>query len=295
MREFLGRAWSGWLEYMGAGKLTAVFFLVLLLLLMLKVEKGRHSALVKYALFMAAVCVCPVTAGILMKYQTAFYDYQWIWTLVPVTAATACGGTLLLDRLLCSGTLSGRQKGMLAGTALLLLLLCGAFGNTNTKWNPRDLRQEREKAALVLEQIGDGGEVCLWAPEEIMAHARELDGSLTLAYGRNMWQEALNAYSYDTYTMEQREMYVWMVMAGRTGRMDEEIGKYLRVVGEIPPEGTVLKGEEIMRSALELGVNRILLPGCMEEDALAELETFLGAPAEKLEDYYLFRLRGGVY
>lgn len=295
MQEFLGRAWSGWLEYMGAGKLTAVFFLVLLLGWLLKQEKSRYSVLEKYALLMAVVCVCPVTAGILMKYQTAFYDYQWIWTLVPVTAVIACGGTLLLDRLMRSDTLSGRQKGLLGAAALILLFLCGAYGNTNTKWSPQDLRQERGKAARVLEQIGDGREICLWAPEEIMAHARGLDGSLTLAYGRNMWQSALNAYSYDTYTQEQREMYVWMVMAGRTGRMDEEIGDYLRVVGEIPPVGTVLKGEEIMRSALELGVNTILLPRCMEEDALAQLETFLGTPAEKLEDYYLFRLGSGVY
>lgn len=290
MREFLGRAWSGWLEYMGAGKLTAVFFLVLLLLWLLKLEKSRHFTLEKYALFLAATCICPVTAGILMKYQTAFYDYQWIWTLVPVTAVIAYGGTLLLDRLVCSDTFSARQKGMLGAAALLLLFLCGAYGNTGTRWSSRDLRQERGKAALVLEQIGEGGTVCLWAPEEIMAHARGLDGSVTLAYGRNMWQEALNAYSYDTYTPEQREMYVWMVMAGRTGQMDQEIGDYLRVVGEIPPVGTVLKGEEMMRSAIDLGVNRILLPGCMEENALAELEALLGVPAEKLEDYYLFRL-----
>ena len=96
MNELLNNAWSGWLDYMGAGKLAGLAFLLLLLLWLLHLGNRRQQFLCGYSLIFLAVCICPVTAGLLMLYQTKFYDYEWIWSLIPLTVLLACGGTVLL-------------------------------------------------------------------------------------------------------------------------------------------------------------------------------------------------------
>lgn len=290
MGELIGRAFRGWLEFEGGNKLTALFLLTVLMFAVLSLGEGGQKRLLRYGAVMGFLCICPVTAAVLMQYQTTFYDYQWIWSMVPCTAVTACGGVLLLDRLWRDDACAGWRRGIVLAGILALILLCG--GSAGSK---RDVREEREKTARTLEAISEGQEgICLWAPEEILEYARSLDGSLTLVYGRNMWQERLNVYSYDIYTQEQRNLYVWMSLAEKTGRLDVEVEGGLKSVGEIPPEGTVLKGEEAVRNALALGVNRILLPGCMEEDAIEKLEGVLQCPAERVEEYYLFRLDPAV-
>lgn len=289
MGELLGKAWRGFLEFQGNDKLLALFLLALLLVWLLELGEKTHRRIWRYSTVLGILCICPVTAAMLMEYQTKFYDYQWIWALVPCTAMTACGGVLLLDRLWKNSACTGWRRGVLLAGILALILLCG--GNADSRWDIRDLREEREKAARTLEAMSGGQEgICLWAPEEIMEHARSLDGSLTLVYGRNMWQEHLNAYSYDTYTQVQRDLYVWMSLAERTGLLDVEVEGSLKAVGEIPPEGTVMSGEKAMRDAMALGVNRILLPGNMEEAAITELAELLQCDAERVEGYYLFRL-----
>lgn len=293
MGELIGRAFRGWQEFEGGNKLTALFLLALLMFAALNLGEGSQRRLFRYGAVMGILCICPVTAAVLMQYQTRFYDYQWIWSLVPCTAVTACGGVLLLDRLWGAGICTGWRKGVLLAGIFALILLCG--GNAGSKWDVRDLREEREKAARTLEAVSEGQEeICLWAPKEILEHARSLDGGLTLVYGRNMWREHLNAYSYDTYTQEQRNLYVWMSLAEKTGFLDAEVEGGLEAAGETLPEGTVLRGKDAVRDALALGVNRILLPGCMEEDAIEELEGVLQCPAERVEEYYLFRLDPAV-
>ena len=44
--------------------------------------KGQ-KALLLYASLAAACCVLPVTAALLMAYQTKFYDYEWIGIQTP--------------------------------------------------------------------------------------------------------------------------------------------------------------------------------------------------------------------
>lgn len=60
-------------------------------------------------------CICPVTALILLKYQTAFYSYVWIWAAVPQTALIAWAATDFLCNLL-------KEKSLRNGMAALILL-----------------------------------------------------------------------------------------------------------------------------------------------------------------------------
>lgn len=290
MTTLMGNAWLGWRNYMEAGKLTALLLAALLFLLSGIGRKGKRTEnmpLLLYTAVMTACCVIPVSAAVLMLYQTRFYDYEWIWSLVPATAVTAYGAAVFLEE--CGSRLPGsslpksRRKKAVGAAALLVavLLLCGGAGRET--WDHGQQAIERERAEAVLKELRDrsaGTELCLWAPRDIVEYARELDGGIRLIYGRNMWDISLNAYAYDTYDDSVYALYRFMERDTETAQTDAG--------GEQPV--TAAQCADIL---LRRGVNCILLPQTMEAETRMQLESALGTAAERLGDYYLLSLSGG--
>ncbi|MBR6149676.1 MAG: hypothetical protein IKQ25_00195 [Lachnospiraceae bacterium] len=292
MRELLRNAWMGWLAMSDRGKLGALLLLIFLLAWLWKLGSKRQKELIWFGALLTGLCIFPLTAACLMLYQTRFYDYEWIWTLVPVTGILACGGTLLLEQL--DKTSCGKGKKLaIAGMALMVLLLCGRLGNPRA--TVRDVGLQRREVAQVLEKLNEatGGSVLLWAPKEVMEHARSLDANVNLLYGRNMWQKHLNAFCYDGYAQEQRDLYVWMQLACAYQRLDVPVPADLDVVGEAPKAGTTLEGISCIRKAMELGATQILLPGSLSEESMDELERELGIKPVRLEQYWLLSCNQG--
>ena len=278
MTELMRNAWLGWLRFTDGGKLAAVLFAALLYL-WLSGKWKRKKSLFLYTVLMSLFCILPVTAMALMLYQTRFYDYEWIWSLVPMTVVAAWGITEFLDEQ-WKGFLLSQWKRALPVTALLLagLVLCSGLGVNG--FDRKEKRYERQRAADVLAQVMElqGGDVCLWAPREILEYARETTGSVQLLYGRNMWDESLNAYAYDTYSRELTELYLWMENVEPSGTAqveDEQQGELL------------LEGESCVTVAAEAGVNCILLPGSLEEGTAEKLAQVLGGSAVRVDAYYL--------
>ena len=286
----LRNAWLGWLAMSGEGKLGALLLLILLLAWLWKLGNNeRQKELFLYGGWMTVLCILPVSAVLFMLYQTKFYDYEWIWTLVPVTGLIACGGILIFE-VIGGKVKSQKEKIFCIALAILIVLLCGRLGNP--KWTVRDLKEERNAVQTTLQELEKiaGGPVLLWAPKEVMAHARSLDADIELIYGRNMWQEHLNAYSYDGYGQEQRDLYAWMSLACAYGKLDVTVPVDLDLVGEAPKAGSTLEGIACIRKAAELGVNYVLLPGTLSEEALEELEQALSIQPIKLGQYWLLSM-----
>lgn len=262
----LARAWEGWEQFAGAGKFVVLLVAVLLYLLIGEKKRGPQGRLVFYGAVMTAVCICPVTAMILMKYQTAFYDYQWIWSVVPMTALIAYGVTVFFTGYLRTG--EGYRNVLYnvfltALTAGAILLCGGVSGNAETSGASAfgtagsdmavsgaagsDAGAQRAEAAEILSFVrsclGTEEDICLCAPAEIVEYAGVQENPVKLLYGRNMWDAALNAYSYDVYPEEMRELYRFMekVSGG------EDI---------LPEEGIAN-----VQKAFEMGANCVLLPG----------------------------------
>lgn len=277
MKELFTSAWLGWVRFISDGKLAAVFFAALLFLWLRRGREANRTFLV-YASVTAACCVLPFTAAFLMMYQTGFYDYGWIWSLVPLTAVTAYGFAELLTEL-GKDSGDGPRKRSLKAVLLLtgVIVLCG-----NLSGMPDDGAgdaAERKRAKVLLERLeemtGDT-RICLWAPENVLEYARELNGRILLAYGRNMWDQALNAYTYDVYDQPTVDLYRWM------DRLDMEDW-------EKPySEELSVTAAQCAETARSKGVNCILLPEVTAQESVAELEEALGVKAERLEGYYLF-------
>lgn len=266
MTELFRSAWSGWRVYTGAGKLAALLLISLMFLWIYYKRVNRKDFLI-YTTVSAGCCILPVTAAGLMLYQTRFYDYEWIWSMVPLTAMV-CYGTVLFVTAFLKEQAKGDKRKEIGAVLLLLaaLALCGSMGAK--PWDCEEEQKERRQSEKVLAGLKErmaGSEICLWAPREILEYAREYDGGITLLYGRDMWEPALNAYSYDVYSPELTEVYEWM-----------------EGIGEEP----ISPGE--CAGILETTrVNCILLPGTAGEETLACFGEIMNVQPEELGSYYL--------
>lgn len=307
MTEILHNAWSGWTGYTNDGKLPVLLMAVLLFLWFDRKRKEQRAFLV-YASVMTVCCILPVTAAMLMLYQTKFYNYEWIWSLVPATAVTAFGLTIFWTEYQDGN--AGQWKKALPVTLLMLavLLFCGSLGKP--VWDREGQKEERARAYAVVGQLserGAGERLCLWAPREIMEYAREKDAGILLPYGRNIWDGFLNAYSYDGYEEDTVMLEQWMENLSMTGEADMDAGGPERTDSAAaqsgqaaealteeedtesgPPAKRTVTLEECVGKALEQGVNCIMIAAESSDEAVSRMETALGTKAEVLEGYYLF-------
>lgn len=267
MTELLKNAWIGWHDFTAPGKLAALL-LVSLLFLWLYYKKVSQKNFLIYTTVATVCCIFPVTAAGLMLYQTKFYDYEWIWSIVPLNAMTGYAITVWITDFVGDFTKNDKKKSLGAVVLLLaVLVLCGGLGAK--PWDSAEERREREAAEAVLAQVQERvpeGDIYLWAPREVMEYAREYDAGIRLLYGRNMWDPHLNAYAYDTYSGELKALERW-----------------IRGYGEEEP----ISDRECAEAVAGTEVNCILLPGNRPEEAIECFEEILGVRAESLEGYYL--------
>lgn len=305
MTELINNAGLGWQDFTDAGKFAALLAASLIFLWMSGRKKTQRTLLI-YTTVGAVCCVFPLTAAGLMLYQTKFYDYQWIWSLVPMTAVIAYGAVCIMDEYWPGFRLSEWKKGLPVLILLLAVLLLSSGMETLTADGAQV--QKRAAAGNTLKQVQAemGGEkICLWAPAEILEYARETDASIELLYGRNMWDKWLNAYAYDTYSEEMLSLYEWMEEAALAGRdeaaaveketgTDTEVGEDKsfganKVLGlEISNDWSSMKiALEKVDTALKAGANCILLPESLDESIIKGLEKKLSVRAVSVGGYYL--------
>lgn len=274
MQELLRNAWQGWRQYISDGKLAALLLAVLLWYWFGRNRvQEKQGALYRYTTLMTVFCICPVTAALLQVYQTRFYDYRWIWSLVPMTLLIGYGCTTFLAKYWEQWNYNKQERGttlMLTGICAGVLVLCGSLGGGTALESTGAGTQTEELLETLL--VKQEGNVCLWAPQEVMGRVRARNGNIRLIYGRNMWDEALSGYSYDTYSEEEIALYEWMCLLEDEGQTEGELRE---------------NAAENASLAREKGVNTILLPGRVEESILQQMEAALGASAELLDGYYL--------
>ena len=305
----LKTALNGWTDYTQHGKFAALLLMAILYLgytihrrNALYVGAGSKDrnktimALWLYTGLTAFVCICPVTALFLMKYQTAFYSYVWIWAVVPQTALIAWAAAEFLCGLWKKRTLTN-----IVATVILLGIVF-LSGNPVSEWTREQtaqipamdvtMQQNSETspwetlASLTKYRLTESGDTGfpLWAPKEVMAAARAYSADINPVYGRSIWDASLGSYSYDTYETGQEDLYLWMSHLETTGeteyvRMDESTG------------ARTIAFADCLAYAAEADVDMILLPGNLSEETLAELQNTVGRELQPLEGYYLVTMQ----
>lgn len=304
MAELLRNAWMGWFRLTDDGKLMALFG-VSLLFLWISHEQEKQRQLLRYGTVSAVCCTLPVTAAVLMLYQTRFYDYEWIWSIVPVTVVTAYTGTRVLAEHWQGFRREAWRKGLPVTAGLLAAaFLCGNLGGAEAERNSERARRAEAESILEIVRaegspeaagetteeavvVTEGGNVCIWAPRKVMEYARRLDSSILLPYGRDMWEGALGAYSYDTYSAEMENMYQWMCIVEDT--CTENDYDITDIVIEKMEEQD-LSTEECLYAARQAGVNLLILPENMNQLLLNDIVSITGVQPKRSSGYFFFRI-----
>lgn len=272
---YLEKATDGIGRYGAAQKLLVPFFAVLLFAWLVEKKEitNKQNRFMVYSLFMTAVLLIPFTAMAVLIYQTAFYDYEWSWSMVPVTAVIAFGIVLFLEQ-----EMSQKRKGMLVVVIVCILCLGGNQGSTQKVSEQEILvRGEMEEILEGVYDVADSKRSVLWGPAGVMQEVRRRDGNIMLVYGRDMWDEKAGAYDYEAYSRELTEAYVWMEAAMEHYNIavdsdnSQETLKFLEEEYDWSEESGKHVGE-----VMKAGVNTIVLPrliGSHIEESMKEAVT----------------------
>lgn len=217
MRELLQNALNGPGSYFQSNHMVVLVMGLFVYFFVVKSNlDDREKLLLRLSAVMLALLAFPVSAFVLMLYQTRFYSYPWIWSLMPVTLLISWGSVTVLWRQTGQNRSDGRAKWRLtAGVAVLLVLLLvtGNMGIVQTVSEEERTQSSRgRQVALYVQEMTGSEEVVLWGPRTVLEAARQQDGGIKVLYGRNMWEPAVAAHTYDRYPMEQQRLFDWVEM-----------------------------------------------------------------------------------
>lgn len=141
--------------------------------------------------------------------------------MVPVTIVIALVGTLFLTEF------PWKNKKQKVGITIPIVVIFYLSGSLMKEVVNTDAEAEKHaKAKAVVQALTEStpqGTICLFAPQEVMEYVRAIDGRIYLPYGRNMWDKALNAYSYETYGEAEEKLYAWMSYVEEYGEITAHI------------------------------------------------------------------------
>ncbi|MDE7223867.1 MAG: hypothetical protein K2O34_08825 [Acetatifactor sp.] len=229
MRELLQNALNGPKSYFQSNYMIVLVLGLLLYFLVCEIKlQAREKRLIRLTIVLLILILFPVSAAALMLYQSRFFGYCWIWSLLPVTLFISWGSVSVLWKTTGQNRRDDRAGWrLLGGVAVLLalMLLTGNMGSIRTVSDEqRDQVSRAWQVAAYLQELPETEGTLLWAPSSVLEAARQQDGGIKVLYGRNMWEPEAAAYAYDTYPMEQQRLYDWMEALGQGEAYEAPIG-----------------------------------------------------------------------
>lgn len=207
---------------MGAGKYLALVIIGMFFLWILgrykKSQSTRHLML--FGITMTLLVIVPITGMLLMAYQTKFFDYRHLFLLlfpmvfIPWAITEALDqGVNYMKQNAEEGDLIKEKPWVVrtagAAIAVCFLMLSGNLLTEGVEVNFTFAKDKVPASAMEVFELLEDRDVLI-APNEVIEYARAYDGDIKLIYGRDMWQPALRAYTYNTYDEETCEIYKWM-------------------------------------------------------------------------------------
>lgn len=269
MWEMIRHAWEGWLSINLSGKYIVLVISLLVYLWIGKVGytmKEEHKRMLLYTTVLVPLCICPLTAAVFMGYQTRFYDYPWIWSMVPITVMIAMGGTIMLIHMQEDSLLpKAWQRGIFVAVLVALLWLSGDLGKQEQQLSQEKL--DYQTAEIIVEQLqAENRPLCIWGPTMVQEYVRIIDPQIQVPYGRNMWDKSLNAYFYDTYDEESILLYKTMDYAQNKARFTDV---------------------EMLDLAIDKGVTHLVLPGYLLYEDAVNIAQSLGSEIRQMQGYFV--------
>ncbi len=273
--DYIQLAAEGFGRFIAEYKYLALIIGILLytLVCLRKYKEHKIRTFLAYTAAILLVLIIPVTAVVLLVYQTRFYDYGWVWSAAPLTAALAWGIVAVVfeeipgvssalpehseqkktGKTVATRTITPRLLGILA--AVSLLFMCGNQGrlqgisekDAQLQAAGAEILQYMKMQDLIQDRV-------IWGQKDIMQHIRKSGGETILFYGRDMWDAKAGAYDYEAYTPEETACYEWMEIVSSSDNL------YLLEVEQAPEYiHEALATDVYLREAIARDVDVIIL------------------------------------
>ena len=170
-------------------KYWGLFFIGLLVLFYLRDKETKR--LLVLACVTSLVCICPLTAYVLMEVFPVLSDYHLLWHVVPMSVVVCAALSLILDRLWKDQV----QRWCFVTGIFLLLFFAGEFAYTSADaWNDDATflgREEVRAYDLILGDMKKQGKdsASLWGPYKLMSDSRVYNADFRPIYGKDIVNE----------------------------------------------------------------------------------------------------------
>lgn len=171
---------------------TALFLVALLYLFTVR---DTQKPLYRYSVLGAIAVLFPLAGSLLKAYFQGFYEKDSLLWLLPVAAVIAYTIILVYNK-----QWNVWKKRLMMPFVCILVALCGYMSGGLEETGEQSSYEEEITGMYdwILEH-DTKGLILLAGPEEIIQDARAYDGRLMTVYGRDLWEQELTPYFYDSY------------------------------------------------------------------------------------------------
>lgn len=306
MREFFLNAIYGPGSYFRSNYMIVLALGLLLYFFVAETKlQPREKRLLRLVTVLLVLVLFPVSAVTLMLYQSRFFSYFWIWSLVPVTLFVSWGSVTLLWKMTRQNRRDGRAGQRLLigmGVLLALLLLTGNMGSIQTvSEEKKSLSSRAGQVTSYLQERPEIEDTLLWAPRSVLEAVRQRNSGIKVLYGRNMWEPDAAAYAYDTYPVERQRLFDWMevIEQGDAYEVPSGLAVYLEYwAGDEAQNDQSLADAYMLQLAAECGTRLWVFPAeaagriALACEHLSQEYGLNAQPAGEVADYMIWICNG---
>lgn len=240
--------WSIWLSGLAAFKETqGLLWIGCIALLILLWKKGslHKEPLWISSVVLGALVFCPITAMVLLKVYSPFYNWLDLQGIFPVTLFAAMLGVEIFEnirvRRVPGWSLGAGTRTVLAAGCVVVLFCVATNFHGFDKRSEADANGVPVEVSAVLEslqgQVGDRS-IVLAAPSEILLYTRLYYADWTPFYGRDLWSGKAASYINSGYTIQYR-FYEYLEKAELT---ESEGADFVCLIQEAYPDCVIVPG-----------------------------------------------------
>ena len=203
--------WNRFLEGLALFKqhqgLVWICFVALFTILFAK-QKIKGNALWMTALVLGVATVLPVTALVLLKFYTPYYNWLDLQNVFPTVLCMGCLGVYLFEYLK-ERDIPGVRMGKAAKGCIAAICVAILFVTATTFYGMGEREQadahgvpvETAKAFEALEEVVSAESMVVVAPSHVLQYVRFFNNNWETLYGRDLWDGKAASYidsGYDT-------------------------------------------------------------------------------------------------
>lgn len=260
---------DGYESFVSSGNYMALYFVCMLYVIL--TEKIKSLKYMQFVFFTTMLFLFPITRYLLLLYRTNFYSYESLLALLPMNILIAYVFVQVMTK----------YEWQIKVGVVILIILCGSLSLPKSLVTEAKLTEDGIEVLECFQEYDGKDKGSVWGPNEILGEMRKINASIEVVYGRDLWDEQLQAYTYDKYSQDKKALYTWMNQ------------NWIEIIAY--QEEVELTSDKAFQLAKELGISMIILKNTQIEvdevkNGLEELDVLGYMKVFTNESYHIYAL-----